>query len=77
MPISDRPTADLVLLTLTGLIAAVIVLFGAGLFTLALLHPESNLSAAYSSLASVLGIMVGTVLGYLAGKGRSAQSTER
>lgn len=77
MPLSERPTPDLVLLMFTGLIALVVILTGGGLFVLALIHPEYDMSAAYSSLGNALGLFVGAVLGYLAGKGRSPNSREQ
>lgn len=76
MALSERPTADLVMLIITLLIALSILLTGAGVFLLALFHPEYNMQAVLSAFAEVIGLMIGAVLGYLAGKGRSSQSKE-
>jgi len=77
MPISERPTADIVLLILTLVIALSILFTGLGIFILAALHPEYDLSAAFNQFGNVIGLMIGAILGYLAGKGRSPWSTEK
>lgn len=76
-PLSDRPTADVVLIIITLMICAAILLTGAGIFIVALYYPEYDLSAAYSSFGNVIGLLVGAILGYLAGKGRSPWSKEQ
>lgn len=76
-PMSDRPTPDLVLLILTLAVTLSVLLAGAGLFVVAALHPEWDISAAITSFGQILGLMIGAVLGYLAGKGRSATSREQ
>ena len=76
-PLSDRPTPDVVLLILTLVVALSVLLIGAGIFVLAALHPEYDISEAFSSLGQVIGLMIGSVLGYLAGKGRSPVSREK
>ncbi len=76
-PISDRPTPDIVMLIITTVIACSILLAGAGLFAVALLHPEYPIRDAFASFSQVIDLMIGSVLGYLAGKGRSPASSER
>lgn len=71
-----RPTADIILLILTGLISLSILLTGAGIFMLALFHPTADLSVAFNAIGSVLTLLTGTVVGYLAGRGRSPASRE-
>lgn len=75
--LSDRPTADLVLIILTSVVGLSILLAGVGLFVLALVHPDWPLADALAGFGQVLGLLIGAVLGYLAGKGRSAGSQER
>lgn len=75
----QRPTADLVLLIMALVIALVVVLTGAGIFVLALVHPDYSgaLASAFEALGGALGMLLGAILGYLAGRGRSPYSTER
>lgn len=77
MTLTDRPTPDVVLLILTVVVALSVLLTGAGIFALALVNPSADLSTAFTSLGGVLTLLIGTVIGYLAGKGRSPLSTER
>lgn len=78
MPLSERPTADIVLLIITFVIAFSILLTGAGVFTIALVYPETtSLNTIFLSFGDIIGLLIGTVLGYLAGRGRSAGSQER
>lgn len=76
MPLSERPTADLVLLILTIVVALSLLFTGAGIFVLALFDPGVDLSAALGALGSALTLLIGTVIGYLAGRGRSPTSRE-
>jgi hypothetical protein len=76
MVVSERPTADLVLLIITGLIAASVLLAGAGLILISVLRPDSDLAPLYGTFGNMIDLLIGAVLGYLAGRGRSAQSKE-
>ena len=71
MTITDRPTADVVVLILTVVAAASVLLVGVGLFALALVRPGTDVTAALEALAAVLTLLIGAVVGYLAGRGHS------
>jgi uncharacterized membrane protein (DUF441 family) len=76
-PMSGRSTADVILIALTIALCISIIVTGFGIIIIAVLHPEQNLSDAYRSFGNLLGLLVGAVVGYLAGKGRSATSREQ
>ncbi len=76
MALSERPTADLVMLIVTLLVASCILLTGTGLFVLATVHPDYPLASALATFSETIAVMIGAVLGYLAGRGRSPQSRE-
>lgn len=76
-PISERPTPDIILLIVTLLVATAILMAGVGIFVIAIVHPEFPIRDAFEAFGQVIGLMIGSVLGYLAGKGRSPSSTER
>jgi len=73
-PIRDRSTPELVMLILAGtvglLLVASVIMIGAVEVT----HPESDTSTAVSSIAHVMTLLTGAVVGFLAG--RSAKEKE-
>jgi len=66
----DRPTDELILLMVVGLLVATTLLTGAGIIVLALLRPDLDMSGAISAFGHITGILAGAVVGYLAGRGR-------
>jgi hypothetical protein len=64
----EKPTADLVLLTLVALLALVVALTTAGVLTLTVLRPELDLTVAVNNLGNTTSALTGAVLGYLAGR---------
>jgi hypothetical protein len=64
----EKPTADLVLLTLVALLAVVVALTTAGVLTLTVLRPELDLTVAVNNLGNTTSALTGAVLGYLAGR---------
>jgi hypothetical protein len=66
--IGDKPTSDLVLLTLVALLALVVALTTAGVLTLTVLRPELDLTVAVNNLGNTTSALTGAVLGYLAGR---------
>lgn len=77
MALSERPTADLILLILTLLITASVLLTGAGVFVIAVVRPDVDAATVLSSFAEMISLLIGVIVGYIAGRGRSAQSGER
>lgn len=71
-PIRDRPTADLVIIALTGLIAAVVVLTLVAVIVVAIAKPEQDVTATFRFVANLTNTIVGAVIGYVAGLNRTA-----
>jgi hypothetical protein len=74
--LADRPTTDLVLLILATTIGLTILFAGAGLMLLEALHPEVDTTAASTSLGHIIAVIVGVVVGYVAGGRRSPSMRE-
>lgn len=72
-----RSTPDLVLIILTLVVAACVLLSGCGLFAMALLHPDWPLADWLTAFSDAVGMLIGAVLGYLAGRGRSPDDRGR
>jgi len=73
-PLGDRPTRDVVVLMVTATLCAVLLLAGAGLATVVVLHPESDVSDAAGRLWHGVTILLGVVAGYLGGRRASPGS---
>ena len=69
--LSDRSTADLVVLITVAVLALVVLLTGGGIFALAVLAPERDLSGAVAAYGNFVGTLLGAVLGYAAGRARA------
>ena len=63
-----RPATELVLIILATTVGLVVVSAVVLLGVLAIAHPETPPYAASAALASVLTVLVGVVVGYLAGR---------
>jgi hypothetical protein len=70
MALTDRPTPELVLLIFATLVGLTVLLTGAGLFIVQAIHPELDMRSAIASLGQTITLIVGAVVGYLAGAGR-------
>lgn len=65
----DRPTPDLVVLILAGVVAfSVVAAVLAGAWT-RLVDPDANLDTLGARLADVTNTLIGAIVGYLAGRG--------
>lgn len=70
MTLTDRSTADLVVLIFAGALAVVILLVGGGLFVLLAVDHSRDYTVAINTFGNLIGAFAGVVLGYLAGRGR-------
>lgn len=70
MRMRDRPTPDLIVIFLTGLVA--VLLLGSMLIVvvLELTNRGDDVPALAGKLADVTNTLIGAVVGYLAGRGR-------
>jgi hypothetical protein len=65
----ERPVRDLVVLIMVVTVSAVLLVSVVGLVTIQLFRPETDSSAVAGALGHVVQILVGAVLGFLAGRG--------
>ena len=62
-PMSERPTADLILIIITGLVCLSVLLTGAGIFVLAITRPEVDYGSYFAGFSHTIGLLIGAVLG--------------
>jgi hypothetical protein len=67
----DRPTADLIVIVLTGLVATIILVSVAGIFLLEVFRPEVNVEKLAARIGTIISTLVGAIVGYVAGKSNS------
>lgn len=75
--LTDRPTAELVLLILATFIGATFLLGGAGLLALRLWRPEVDISSTVASYTDAVSLVIGALVGYLAGAGQKGLISQR
>lgn len=69
--LGDRPTPDLVILFLSGIVGFVIVIFTLVLLVLAIVDPNHNPGTLAIRVAALVNTLTGAIVGYLAGRGAS------
>jgi membrane protein YqaA with SNARE-associated domain len=70
--VRDRPTADLVVLLLAGLISTILLIATAGVVVLAIVRPEADLTAATNVISSAVKVMLGALVGFVTGRNLTA-----
>ena len=73
-PLRDRPSSELVMIILATTVAVLLVVSVIMVGVLEITHPESDTKGAVSSITNTITLLVGAVVGYLAG--RSAKEKE-
>lgn len=68
MNVGDRPTGDLVVLMLAAMVALVALLSATAVLVLAVLDPARDLTLAIQGITDFMGIIVGAVVGFVAGR---------
>jgi len=63
-----RPTDEVLILLMAATICFAIIATGTGLFIVAIVDPERDLTRAFQAVATVLNTLLGLVLGYLIGR---------
>lgn len=71
---STRSTADLVVLWLAGVIGAMVILGGIGLLAVILFRPDVDTSRLMSAISENVTVIVGALIGYLAGRNEPTRS---
>jgi len=72
MGIGDKPIADLVLLVFVIILGVMVVASMIGLAALAVFRPDLDLGPAIAQFGHVMSVMVGAILGYVAGRRAAA-----
>lgn len=67
--LGDRTTLELMVLALTVTICLSLLMTGASIVVIELVHPEADTSSAIAGLSSSLSMILGALLGLLAGRG--------
>ena len=62
-----RPASDTVVLILAVGISATLMIAAAGIVMVTLLQPERDLTATIDAMSRLLTVIVGVIVGYLAG----------
>ena len=70
--LGDKPIADLVLLSFVIILGVMVVSTVIGLALLAVFRPDLDMTAALAQFGNVLSVMVGAILGYVAGRRAAA-----
>ena len=68
--LTERPTADLVVMFLAGLIGFIVVVSVVSVVVVALTQPSADLGSESNALADVTSTLIAAVIGFIAGKGQ-------
>ena len=66
--LSDRPTADLVVLFLAGVIGVILIITTLACIWIAIFNPHADESRVIQRIGSLLANMLGAIVGYMAGR---------
>ncbi len=70
----DRSTIELMVLAFTVTVCLVMLVTGIAISVIAIVHPEADTSFAVQILAHGIGVLMGSLLGLLAGRSSAANS---
>ena len=73
----DRPTADLVIFFLTGLVGFVIVASTIGVIVAEAINPEIDTGLIVARIVGIVNSLTGAIIGYVAGRGVRSDISER
>ena len=71
-PMRQRPTADLIVFALTGIVGFVIVVSIVGGVIWKITSPEANIIELAQRIGDLVNTLIGAIVGYLAGRGTAA-----
>jgi len=66
--LAGRSAVELMVLMLTGTICLALLFTGAAVAVIEIVHPESDTTAVISSMTDILSMILGALLGLLAGR---------
>lgn len=68
----DRSTIELMVLAFTATVCLAMLVAGVAIAVVAIVHPEADTSFAVQVLAHGIGVLMGSLLGLLAGRSSAA-----
>jgi hypothetical protein len=74
-PLRDRPTADLIVIVLTGVVTVILLIAVVGVILLEVYRPETDIQALAARVGTLVSSLVGAIVGYIAG--RNTEDTDR
>jgi hypothetical protein len=72
-----RATADIIVITLTGIVGFVVISSTIGAVIWRIQDPDADLAALASRVGDITNTLIGAIVGYLAGKGTGAAGALR
>ena len=73
----DRSTSDLVVIFLAGLVGFMLVVSILGIIALEMIDYHINTDLAVARISAIVNTLVGSIIGFVAGKGASSQPPRR
>lgn len=67
-PLRDRPTSDLIVLFLAGMIGVAVLLGVLGLVALKIAQPDEDIDSSVKVIGDVLTVALGAVVGFVGGR---------
>ena len=74
MLVSDRPLADQIILWFAATVCVGLLVVAVGVVAVQLVRPDEDISAAAEGVGSLLHVLLGVLLGFLAGRRRNGGS---
>jgi hypothetical protein len=74
-PLRERPTADLIVIVLTGVVTVILLIAVVGVILLEVYRPETDIQALAARVGTLVSSLVGAIVGYIAG--RNTEDTNR
>lgn len=70
----DRPTADLVVLYLAGVVGTILIITTLAVIFIALFHPQADEGRVIQRIGTLVSNIIGAIIGYMAGRGVTTSS---
>jgi nitrate reductase gamma subunit len=67
-PLRDRPTSDLIVIFLAGMIGVAVLLGVLGLVALKIAQPDENIDSSVKVIGDILTVALGAVVGFVGGR---------
>lgn len=67
----DRPTADLIVILLSGVVAFCVVSLATAVVVSSIWFPDHDITSLSQRIGTIISSLIGAIVGYLAGRGVS------